>query len=652
MCGIFGFVHKPTSSLSPLQELALIKRIAYLSAKRGVDAAGFATQQNDTITILKQPGSMSRLLQNDRAKEFLDNFVTKATQPVANPPTYVYSLIGHTRLATHGDPAINTNNQPLTYGSCVGVHNGICTNQATLLQIVPTQKWTAESDTVSILAFLDQAITSNQPLRKAIKSLYKTMAGAASLAFYSQSVPILTLTTNTGSLYYQETADYWLFASEATLVNWTTGLDTATKLQPKDMLFISLLTGEKINNPPLKSKLPLFKVKSVNTGATLPSHKKFTNSSKRLAAYQPNYQKIATLKRCTRCILPATMPLISFDSQGVCNYCRDYTAPRYQGESALRELVKPHRRRDGKSDVIVAFSGGRDSAYGLHYVKKELDMQPLAYTYDWGMVTDLGRRNQARLTGKLGVEHVIVAADLAYKRANIRSNVLAWLKKPDLGIVPLFMAGDKQAEYFAQKLKQQTNIQLAIYCRGNELENEEFKWGHCGIKNGSPGGVLHNLSWLGKTQLALYYGGQYLQNPAYFNHSLFDTVFAYFVAYLMPLQFVYLWHYIPWDEQHIINTLTKEYDWESKDDGKVTWRIDDGSVPFYNFIYYHAQGFTENDTFRSNQIRAGVLDRATALKLVEQENQPDYEGMTWYFDTLDLNGEEVLDKILRMPTLY
>ena len=160
------------------------------------------------------------------------------------------------------------------------------------------------------------------------------------------------------------------------------------------------------------------------------------------------------------------------------------------------------------------------------------------------------------------------------------------------------------------------------------------------------------MSWLGKTQLALYYGSQYLQNPAYFNRSLFDTVFAYFVAYLMPLQFVYLWHYIPWDEQHIINTLTKEYDWESKDAGKVTWRIDDGSVPFYNFIYYHAQGFTENDTFRSNQIRARVLDRATALKLVEQENQPDYEGMAWYFDTLDLNGEEVLNKILSMPTLY
>ena len=27
------------------------------------------------------------------------------------------------------------------------------------------------------------------------------------------------------------------------------------------------------------------------------------------------------LHRCTKCILPATMPFITFNSEGVCNYC-------------------------------------------------------------------------------------------------------------------------------------------------------------------------------------------------------------------------------------------------------------------------------------------------------------------------------------------
>ena len=94
--------------------------------------------------------------------------------------------------------------------------------------------------------------------------------------------------------------------------------------------------------------------------------------------------------------------------------------------------------------MIVAFSGGRDSSYGLHYVKNVLGMNPIAFTYDWGMVTDLARRNCARVCGKLGVEHIIRSADITAKRRYVRKNIEAWLKKPELGMVTLFMAGDKE----------------------------------------------------------------------------------------------------------------------------------------------------------------------------------------------------------------
>ena len=43
----------------------------------------------------------------------------------------------------------------------------------------------------------------------------------------------------------------------------------------------------------------------------------------------------------------------------------------------------------------MAFGGGRDSSYGLHLLVKEFGMHPLTFTYDWGMVTDLARRNIA-----------------------------------------------------------------------------------------------------------------------------------------------------------------------------------------------------------------------------------------------------------------
>ena len=73
------------------------------------------------------------------------------------------------------------------------------------------------------------------------------------------------------------------------------------------------------------------------------------------------------------------------------------------------------RRSDHDHDSIVSFSGGRDSAYGLHILKTKYNMNPLAVSYDWGLLTDLGRLNQSIMTSKLGVEHIWFSADIKKK---------------------------------------------------------------------------------------------------------------------------------------------------------------------------------------------------------------------------------------------
>ena len=40
--------------------------------------------------------------------------------------------------------------------------------------------------------------------------------------------------------------------------------------------------------------------------------------------YKDRFKKIEALKRCSKCLLPETMPFIEFDNQGVCNYCKNY----------------------------------------------------------------------------------------------------------------------------------------------------------------------------------------------------------------------------------------------------------------------------------------------------------------------------------------
>ena len=101
-------------------------------------------------------------------------------------------------------------------------------------------------------------------------------------------------------------------------------------------------------------------------------------------------------------------------------------------------------------------------------------MNAVAYTYDWGMVTDLARRNISRICAQLGVEHILVSADIVRKRENIRKNVLAWLKRPNLGMVPLFMAGDKQYYYYLKKVREQLGVGLSVLGE-NMLERTDFK---------------------------------------------------------------------------------------------------------------------------------------------------------------------------------
>ena len=44
-------------------------------------------------------------------------------------------------------------------------------------------------------------------------------------------------------------------------------------------------------------------------------------------------------------------------------------------------------------------------------------------------------------------------------------------------------------------------------------------------------------------------------------------------------------------------------------------------------MYTLVAGFSENDTFRSNQIREWMLSRERALELVYDENKPRYNSL-------------------------
>ena len=65
--------------------------------------------------------------------------------------------------------------------------------------------------------------------------------------------------------------------------------------------------------------------------------------------------------------------------------------------------------------ILVPFSGGRDSAYALNYLSENFDGEIISYTYDWGFVTKLARKNISRICGELKIENILVSADIDQK---------------------------------------------------------------------------------------------------------------------------------------------------------------------------------------------------------------------------------------------
>ena len=142
-----------------------------------------------------------------------------------------------------------------------------------------------------------------------------------------------------------------------------------------------------------------------------------------------------------------------------------------------------------------------------------------------------------------------------------------------------------------------------------------------------------------------------LKSPRYFNTSLFDTLSGEFHRSREKNQdYFHLFDYFKWDEKKVDQVLDS-YSWERSPDTSSSWRIGDGTAAFYNYIYHRVAGFTEHDTFRSNQIREGDITRDEALELVNNENLPRYENIRWYLDAINMNFVDVVERINEIPRL-
>jgi acyl-CoA synthetase (AMP-forming)/AMP-acid ligase II len=115
---------------------------------------------------------------------------------------------------------------------------------------------------------------------------------------------------------------------------------------------------------------------------------------------------------CTKCILPASFPGISFDDAGFCNHCRRgrsrqaTEAMKEKYEQKFTQLLETERKTTSY-DLLMAYSGGKDSTFTLDILVNRYGLRVLALTFDNTFISRQAFLNMTKVCDTLGVDHLI-----------------------------------------------------------------------------------------------------------------------------------------------------------------------------------------------------------------------------------------------------
>ncbi|MEK9628591.1 MAG: N-acetyl sugar amidotransferase [Nitrospinota bacterium] len=128
--------------------------------------------------------------------------------------------------------------------------------------------------------------------------------------------------------------------------------------------------------------------------------------------------KNAGIKVCSRCIYDERVDGITFDDEGVCNYCHqidrlenEYGTGTEVGEERLRNIVSEMKAagKGKKYDCVIGVSGGTDSSY-MVYLAKKWGLRPLAVHFDNTWNSAIATMNISKVLSALDIDlytHVI-----------------------------------------------------------------------------------------------------------------------------------------------------------------------------------------------------------------------------------------------------
>lgn len=120
------------------------------------------------------------------------------------------------------------------------------------------------------------------------------------------------------------------------------------------------------------------------------------------------------MKICKNCTLNDNILSVRINDEGLCNYCEQHLKDtsytiHNEYEEKERQLVEAFdKHKNLPYQVLLAYSGGKDSTYTLYMLRKKYNVSVLAVTFDNGFLTEKCRQNIHKVTANLGVDNITI----------------------------------------------------------------------------------------------------------------------------------------------------------------------------------------------------------------------------------------------------
>ncbi|MDO8943271.1 MAG: N-acetyl sugar amidotransferase [Desulfobacterales bacterium] len=331
---------------------------------------------------------------------------------------------------------------------------------------------------------------------------------------------------------------------------------------------------------------------------------------------------------CTRCIYDDSVPNISFDGEGICNYCRqidaleaEYPTGR-EGEARMQKLVDEMKAagRGKKYDAVIGVSGGCDSSYLVHQMKEVYGLRLLAAHFDNTWNSTIATENIHNVLDKLGVDLFTIVVDNKEYDDIYRSFFKAGVKDletpTDIGLATtLYKAAEKFGiKYMIEGHSFRTEGVAPlgwIYMDGKYIESVHRQFGRVPMKS------FPNL-WLRDQLKWMLFGG---------------------IKKIRPL------YYMDYDKEAAKKLLTEKYGWQ--------WygghHLENRFTAFYHSYFLPTRWDID---FRiagySAYCRNGWMTREEALRLMDEP--PHIEAGLVDFVKKRLGfSEEEFERLMTMP---